>query len=331
MNRFDVSSSPLLCLRCGGYQTAVCDGNLGLHCSKCGVTEWRDSKDEQLSQAPLAVVEALFVHQLTDRFAAWITEIGRRQPSETHPRPFAGGAIHCLSQDARVLHRSTRSLCMAGWVASAPLLLRAEFEILTNSAVIWNSGPDIEYMAFKYTHYFLVDTYRDQASSKEMRSRAKSELEKAIVRLPEEVRKKAREFAFHLKVPAYWYSPEVSGPTDAIKRFARSDVMDLYRSLSSSAHGGYLGLRLFRDDPDAIHAEARADPLAVTRALLGSSLFTIDQAHIRALIDGSICEKEYEEVRDVVIHYGEKVALQPEVGEVDRPKPGTEGEEEDEP
>ncbi len=247
----------------------------------------------------------LAVHETADAYAETIIEKSRNASGTSHPFPLSAGALYNLSQDSLILHRSVAALCTAGWAAATPHLLRAQLEILGNSAVIWND-EEPEYMAFKYQFSFLVTAYRKNTSDAGTRQNARAQLEEGIERLPEELQARARDFAFKDKLQGYWYRPEISGPTDAIEKYGRPEIKDTYRSLSSSVHGGFLGMRLFRDDPDRISAARRADPEAVARALSISSVVTMDQYHFRAHADGIDDSREFEFLRRLVVDFGRK-------------------------
>ena len=58
-----------------------------------------------------------------------------------------------------------------------------------------------------------------------------------------------------------------------------------YATLSSATHGGFLGLGLFRDHPDAIHPNQRDDPRSQSLALCISTRIVLEQARARDLLE----------------------------------------------
>lgn len=302
-----MSLDRLFCADCSAYRYAVTENTVGFRCVECGSTIWTDIEvsREDMSQGDLLVMELFCVHDLADSFADSVIENGRNLTTEVHPSPFSGAALHSLSQDSLVLHRSVATLCQSGWVAATPHLLRAQFEMLTNSIIIWNDDEP-EFMAFKYQCFCLVDGYRDHTSSRETKQNDRVQIDAGIAKLPQRLRDRARDFAYKSKQQKYWYRPEISGPTDAIKKYGREGIADTYRYLSSSAHGGFLGMRLFRDDPDRVSASKRADPASCAIALGITSVFTMDQNNLRSLVDGTSDDLRYMALRTVVTDFFRK-------------------------
>lgn len=297
----------LCCEKCATYRHAVAEDHIGFRCGECGSTVWTDIEvdEDGLSQSSLLVTEMFCVHGVADSYAKSVIEKGLGLTSDTHPRPFSGAALHSLSQDSLVLHRSVATLCLSGWVAASPLLLRAQFEMLMNSSIIWNDD-DPEFMGFKYQYFYLVDGYRDHTSSRETKRNAKTQINAGIGGLPQVLRDRARDFAYKSKQQLYWYRPEISGPTDAIEKYGREGIADTYRYLSSSAHGGFLGMRLFRDEPNRVSASERVDPASCASAIGITSVLTMDQYHLRALVDETVCSDEFDVLRNVVIDFCRK-------------------------
>ena len=272
---------------------------------RCGSTDWLSVElGNGVRNYTGRLVEAVTVHGLVDSFSEKVATAGTEAHQHQHPRPLAGGALHSLAADTLVLHRGVLSLCGAGWAAAASLLLRAQLELLMNSAVIWNAGGDMEFMAFKYSYSFLVAAMHDASISDAARHSSWQPVEHGISKLPAELRSRAEEFARQDTPRVYWYQPEFGRPRDVIKAYGAKDVEVVYRILSSPAHGGFIGLRQFRDSPDSVHADARHDPLSEARAMCISSILALDQAHFRALVDNLPDEREYSSLRLAVSHYG---------------------------
>lgn len=298
----------LHCPECKTYRVGIEGTKLGLFCESCGETEYFGAEVGYDSGFTCELAEAVIVHRVVSTFAEKVIDTSRDLYGSgvAHPSRLAGGAMHSLSIDALVLHQAVGSLCATGWAAAASLQLRAQLEILGNSAVIWNAEESMGYMAFKYSHSFLVETWNDSRRSDALRANAKEQLENGISKLPPEFRERATAFAFQNPLPRYWYQPEFRGPLQVINKYGADDIDQVYRELSSPAHGGYLGLRKFRDDPDDVHARPRQDPHSGSRAMNISSMLCLDQIHFRALVDGLPIEDSYRLLRDAIRHYGMK-------------------------
>lgn len=295
----------LHCPRCGNYRKGIADTRLGLFCDSCDKAEYFSAELDDDLGFTSELAEALTIHGLVISFAERIIRSGNEVfgAGAQHPLPLAGGALFSMSTDALVLHQAVGSLCATGWAATAALQLRAELEILLNSSVIWNAGESMEYMAFKYSHSFLVETWRDTSNTADLRSTVKGQIEDGISRLPSAFQEKANAFAFRDRLQKYWYKPEFNGPGDVISAYGAAGIDYVYRQLSSPAHGGFLGFRFFRDDPDSVHPEPRRDPSSKARTMNISSMLCLDQFHLRAFVDGLSIEARYRAIRDAISHY----------------------------
>jgi hypothetical protein len=48
----------------------------------------------------------------------------------------------------------------------------------------------------------------------------------------------------------YWFGDEFASPSVLLEKLADQEFANIYRTFSAAAHGGFLGMRLLRDDPD---------------------------------------------------------------------------------
>jgi hypothetical protein len=200
---------------------------------------------------------------------------------------FARGALWSMWADACALHQGVHSLCAGGHALAAPLLLRTLFELYLGTAVIVNSGRRDDFMAFKYMCGFLIDGATDRALPEPKRASARALLKEMIDQLPQEFRNEANDFALGAKRRKYWYNPEFTAPGEIIKRYGRGEIGVLYRLLSGSVHGGFGGMRLYKDEPDRISPEPRRDAAAQNRALLESSRLLVELSAVRARWDAA--------------------------------------------
>jgi hypothetical protein len=59
------------------------------------------------------------------------------------------------------------------------------------------------------------------------------------------------------------------------------EIRFVYDTHSGGAHGGYLGLRILKDQPDQVHPNPRADPRSQNLALAGSTRILLEAMNIR--------------------------------------------------
>jgi hypothetical protein len=203
---------------------------------------------------------------------------------------FARGALFSMWADACVLHQGVRALCEAGYTLGAPLLIRTLFELYLGSAVIVNAGDDADFLAFKHSCSFLVEAIRESDFPEPQRSSARDQIEELIKQLPNQLQERARTFVFKDKIRKFWYSPEFTGPGDIIEKYGKGDLKLQYRLMSASTHGGFSGMRLYKDEPDTISTSPRRDSWAQNRALLSSA---------RLLVEFCVLRAHWDEVDDI--------------------------------
>lgn len=191
-------------------------------------------------------------------------------------------ALATLFHDVICLHRACKDLSLQGWAFAAPILLRSVLDVLCSMIVIAESTrPDIA--AFHYLYSWTKD-----------------DLVKSIPRVAEQAEKDigidlARMLPADqdlvvkwLEEPArgnYWFSAFFTSPTRIIEKFAPR-VLELYRRLSSTSHGGFLGVRLFRDEPDRWDINPRKDPSSTGKAIVYSCRMLAEATRVRAIFTG---------------------------------------------
>jgi hypothetical protein len=195
--------------------------------------------------------------------------------------PFCGGALYALTADLLAMHRAVLSLCAGGWAFTAVCLHRSMLDLLMNAAVMTEQLADAEYRGFKYTHFFLKAEHRAPGPSPEARASVRPQIEAGIGKLPANQRQKAKDFMFRVRMGGYWYWPEYKSPADVLDRLSTPEIKGIYDALSGGAHGGFIGLRIFKDDPDLIHPNPRADRRAQNMALGGSTRILLEAMNIR--------------------------------------------------
>jgi len=196
-------------------------------------------------------------HEKASNFAFFVNHFIFENIDKNNRYPVASGALLSLSCDALSIHQSIRSLCEAGWAFSCSILLRSLMDCLLNVGVICSRKNEAEYMGFKYTHYFLKTALSDRSNSEELRNIYLKQKQEGLDKLNQHNRQKAEEF-FRGKQQGYWYNPEYKNPSEILKKFTSSDIQYLYNVYSGSAHGGFSGLKMLRDNPNDIHPDHSA-------------------------------------------------------------------------
>ena len=136
----------------------------------------------------------------------------------------------------------------------------------------------------------------------------RQQIEAGIARLPRPDQEGARRFIFSDRLPAYWYAPDYyHRPQEAADALLNPELASYYTRLSSSAHGGFFGLGLFRDQPDTIHPNQRGDPRSQALALLTSIRIVLEQVRARDNFElGGQFSKVYESLIARMLETGER-------------------------
>lgn len=201
-------------------------------------------------------------------------------------------ALSSLYHEVICLHRAVKDLSFQGWAFATPILLRTMLDILCSMIVIAeNEHPDVA--AF---HYFYSWTKDDIATSLPRAvEQAKRDIDQHLGKMLPEDRSLAVQWLDTPTKGSYWFSAFFNSPTQVIRGSAPR-VLELYRWLSSTSHGGFLGVRLFRDEPDRFDVNPRKDPASTGRAILYSSRILAEASRMRAIFTGL----EYDCYRGVV-------------------------------
>lgn len=195
--------------------------------------------------------------------------------------PLSAGALYALSADAFGMHRATLSLCEDGWAYAAVVVLRSMMDLQMSAAVITETEPEAEFRGFKYTHFCFKAMLAEHGLSNEARATARTQIDEGIGRLPPAYQQRARDFIFRERLYGYWFCPEFRRPKDVLDRLSPPEIRFLYDAFSGGSHGGYLGLRVLKDEPDRNHPNPRADPRSQNLALATSTSFLIQTMNLR--------------------------------------------------
>jgi hypothetical protein len=213
----------------------------------------------------------LQVHEDTQEYASTVNAAIAQAHGGVSPYPLCGGALYALTADLLAMHRAVLSLCADGWAFTAVCLHRSMLDLLMSAAVMTEQEGEAEYRGFKYTHFFLKAGHGQTGLSSQDRADTRAQIEDGIRRLPAGQQQKARDFMFRERLWGYWYCPEYKRPSDILDRLSSPEIRALYDTLSGGTHGSYLGLRIFKDDPDFVHPNPRADRRSQNMALGGST------------------------------------------------------------
>lgn len=113
-------------------------------------------------------------------------------------------------------------------------------------AILQSKNPPLA--AFRYFNASHRQIIRDQNFSSETRRSLRELIRFQISQLPSEDRPAALQFLKEKDRP-YWFWEEWHSPAAVISAFASPKIQEAYKRFSAAAHGGYLGLRIFRDRP----------------------------------------------------------------------------------
>lgn len=168
-------------------------------------------------------------------------------------------------------------------------MLRAMLEATCSTLVIVNSGRS-DVGAFKYFYAHMKEDLSDPSvDPQHITDETRANTDIHMAQMTPEDQRLAHGYLQAPRAGHVWYSGEFAGPTVIVRRYAISEVLDLYRLLSTAAHAGFLGMRMFRDDPDLLDVNPRQDARAIGFVLLLSS---------RVLAEGTRARAAFETVQD---------------------------------
>ena len=182
--------------------------------------------------------------------------------------------------------------------------------MIQTMAITLHDKPEL--MGYKYMYSSSKKGINEQLFPAAERVRAKRTADDGLKLLPEEYQDEAKQFIFQDKLPNYWYAAEYRSPKDLLEKFMKG-WEDVYDGLSQAAHGGYIGSRLFRDNPDEFSLEPRTPGKAAQRILSLSARFMLDQTLYRAnFANLAVAQSKYSEFREELDTFMKRVG-QPQV------------------
>jgi hypothetical protein len=235
-------------------------------------------------------------HNKMKSFAYFVNqEIYNAQKGKA-PYPLAGGALHSITANVLGLHLAIYSLCRDGWSFAAPILLRALHECAINSLAAINSKEDCEYMGFKYSHWFLKVKLNEHGQSDKGIKRIKDQIDDDLKQLDPKFQTRAKHFMYQEKTLGYFYSPEFRSPKHVLEAYGNADWNYFYDLFSGTAHGGFYGMNIMRDEPDLIHPAPRKDNRSQDISLMMSSRLLLEIFRARAIFEKLEIESVYKKL-----------------------------------
>lgn len=211
------------------------------------------------------------------------------------------GCLYKLGERAVILHRSVLSLCEDGWASVAPVILRTLMECVMHSILIVKK--DSEYMAFRYAaNEYLNDLIATSTADDSLKKHCREEIRKMLGWLNPEDRRRAEEyieqFEKRTEPKIYWYRPEYRSTNEILQLCSKpSQQQDLFRIFSMSTHSTIVGANIFKDQPDKIDINPRADRRGTIMALMGTSTLLLEVSDIRNQFERLGLEDEACELR----------------------------------
>lgn len=189
--------------------------------------------------------------------------------------PIVKSAIFNIFHDALIIHQSVRGLVFNGWSSSGAILIRTLIDLtISVLAIVKSKNPS--FAAFKYFNHNHKYILHGNDFSLEERRNLRNFVKTQISQLSLENQKYANDFLKESDRP-YWFCGEWNKPTDVLKAFASSKVQEEYKRLSSASHGGFYGLKYFRD---------RSDDYDITQRLpIGKQAILVSASSSRKIIE----------------------------------------------
>lgn len=249
---------------------------------------------------PLPLMDARLVYELHEAALDYAVQVNQRvheQPENERYR-VARGALLVITHDITCLHRATKDLSLKGWAFAAPILLRSMLDGLCSLLAVTQSvSPDLA--GFKYFYASAVSTDVDPAFRERTEKETAENVAQHLPMMKPEDQIAAKEFLQRKRPLAYWFQDEFESPIKLLRRFAQEDIVAMYRLFSATSHLGFIGGRLFRDDPNSLDINPRPDFRAMGFAMVGSSRMLAEAMRLRAQREG-VSDSGYEVVMALI-------------------------------
>lgn len=216
--------------------------------------------------------------------------------------PLGYKALQRLHRTAIVTHRSVKSLCVAGWTATTPVVMRTLVDILVSVFAIGRNPQDAEFMGFRFMAHGLIEGMCDPDAepAQQQRDAVLVDVLKSNLAGPDIKRADELIFSYKQKIPPFWYWPEIPNPGTTIKQ-NMNRLWVLWHHFCGSSHGADIGSVLFADNPDSAGINPEENPRKTRMSTIISSRFLLDISHARAQSEGVPDEDEYKRIVKVYI------------------------------
>jgi hypothetical protein len=241
-----------------------------------------------------------FTTFITDEYQKKSAEVNKDKEWDDIVR----SALVSITHETVILHRALGDLCLRGWSGAATPIFRTMLDLMVSLLAIGHSScPPVA--AFRYFHVGYRKETRNDKKSKQWRVDARAFLMARISTLPQEFQSGAKEM-LNEKDGAYWFQPEFKKPTEIVQRFGNDQFQWLYRTFSAAAHGGFFGLRYFRDDPFGLSINPRL-PMgrAGAKLILHSSRLLVEVIMVRDTYE----KLGFKENEGLILNYFDSVIL----------------------
>ena len=240
-------------------------------------------KEPDKVDLPLATKAVLYFHHRTLELAVE-ANLESNKRYETSPKSLVRSAIWALSHDSVCTHQAIFDACRCGWSSSGAVLVRTLMDLtISTVAILSSSNPELA--AFKYFFSSYRTVLRDPSYRGEVLDVTRKLCREYLLLLAESDRKEAKRFLHNERKMAYWYSGEFTRPSEVIEKHLPS-LQGAFTLLSAAAHGGFLGTRAFRDDPDFHDVNPRRPKETAELVLMMSSRLLLEQTRLRAESEG---------------------------------------------
>ncbi len=210
---------------------------------------------------------------------------------EGQPNSIVHDALFAISHDAVCTHQTVLACCAEGWSFAAGVLARTLMDLFISTIAITESSTP-RLAAFKYFYSGYRNMMRDENFPKDARDHARQQCRDRLGMLEDDIRRAAMRFLHHERKMAYWYADEFTRPSKVLEHYVPAFAKP-YLNLSAVVHGGFLGMRLFRDEPEEFDVNPRPTGRSADRVMVVSSAVLAHQTIRRATYEGLSMVAEY--------------------------------------
>lgn len=213
-------------------------------------------------------------------------------------------AIFNIFHEAIIIHQSIGELVYSGRSSSGAILARTILDLTVSLiAIVKSRNPNLA--PFRYFNSNHRQMLRDKTISSDLRREIRDLIRGQIDLLSPEDKPKAYRISKE-KDRAYWFWEEWKNPSEIITNFASQHISEAYKQYSSASHGGFYGLKIFRDKSLEYDVNPRL-PVQLQAVLVSvaSSRYLISLTSLRSNYQNlglePICSKLIEDIETIEI------------------------------